>query len=100
LRAAAAKIGKEHPEVASVRLYGSMARGDHVGTSDADILIVLRAGALGDPLARIREFCADFRLPVPVDLLVYSEAQVARRIQSSDPQFDRLWKESLDLLSE
>ena len=100
LRDAAARIRKEHPEVSSVRLFGSVARGDHVGTSDADILIVVRAGEPGDPLAWIRAFYGYFRLAVPVDILVYSEDQIARRMQSADPQFARLWKESLELHSE
>lgn len=98
LRDIAAKISRERMDVVSIRLFGSLARGDHVGTSDADILIVLQGNRIDDPLDRIRSFYSYFRLPVPVDILVYSEAQIEERLQSGDPQFARLWKESVDLL--
>ena len=39
LRQIASRLQKEHPEVAEVRLFGSLARGDQTGTSDVDILI-------------------------------------------------------------
>jgi predicted nucleotidyltransferase len=97
LSAVAAKIREERPEVVSVRLFGSIARGDQVGTSDADVLIVLRAGTQGDPVDWIRTYYGYFRLPVPVDLLVYGEDQVAGRLNAGDLQFTRLWTESLDL---
>lgn len=100
LRAAAVRIRDEHPEVVSVRLFGSLARGDHTGTSDADILIVLQQGLAGDPLAWIQTFYGYFSLPVPVDILVSDEAQAARRLGSGDPQFGRLWNESLNLLAQ
>ena len=97
LSAVAAKIREERPEVVSVRLFGSIARGDQVGTSDADVLIVLRAGTQGNPVDWIRTYYGYFRLPVPVDLLVYNEDQVAGRLNAGDLQFTRLWTESLDL---
>ncbi len=78
----------------SIRIFGSIARGDQVGTSDADILIVVRSGTEGDPLRRIRSFYGYFRLPVPIDLLVYSEDQVSRLLDEKDPHFTRLWTES------
>ena len=98
LKSVASRVCREHPEVASIRLFGSLARGDHVGTSDVDILIVLLGGEAGDPLERIRAYLGCFKLPVAVDLLVYTEDDVADRIRSCDPQFERLWSESLDLL--
>ena len=36
----ATRIRARHPEVREVRLFGSLARGDQTGTSDADLLIV------------------------------------------------------------
>jgi hypothetical protein len=38
------------------------------------------------------------RLPVPVDVLVYNEAQVAKRLSSGDLQFERLLNQSIELL--
>lgn len=96
LRVIAARILIEHPEVLSIRLFGSVARGDQVGTSDADVLIVVRGAPPVDPLEQIRKFYAYFKMPVPVDLLVFGEEDVRRRI-GADPWFDRVWTESLDL---
>jgi predicted nucleotidyltransferase len=93
----AARIRETHSEVLSVRLFGSVARGDQAGISDLDVLIILKGGEPGDPLHWIRRFYAWFRLPVAVDLLVYSEIQVAERLQSGDPWMARIWKESIVL---
>lgn len=100
LRAIAHRICQERPEVVSIRLFGSLARGDQVGTSDADVLIILRSGTEGDPVGWIRSFYGYFRLSVPVDILVYTEDQVAERLKERDPQFMRLWTESISLLSQ
>lgn len=99
LSAIANRICQERPEVVSIRLFGSLARGDQVGTSDADVLIILRSGTEGDPVGWIRSYYGYFRLSVPVDILVYAEDQVAERLKEKDPQFTRLWTESISLLS-
>jgi hypothetical protein len=93
----AALIRSDRPEVASVRLFGSIARGDHSGLSDADILIVLRGDTPVHPLESSRAFYPYFNLPLPTDVLVCSEAQAARRLKSNDPQFTRIWQESVEL---
>lgn len=97
LRAIAARLLAEHPEVSAVRLFGSLARGDQVGTSDADVLIVLRGEAQGDPLELVRRFQPHFDLPIGVDLLVLSEEQIARRLRAKDPFIARIWRESWEL---
>ena len=95
IRSVAARIRHEHPEVVSIRLFGSIARGDHVGTSDADILVVLRSGTPGHPIDWIRAYYGYFRLPLPIDLLVYAENQITARLDSGDLQFNRLCDESV-----
>ncbi len=99
LRAVAVRIGELHPEVVSVRLFGSIARGDQVGTSDVDVLIVLHEGEEGDPLEWVRRYYPYFDFPLPVDLLVYSEGQVSRRLNSKDPWFEQVWRECLLLFT-
>jgi predicted nucleotidyltransferase len=94
LSAIAGQICAEHPEVKSVRLFGSIARGDQVGMSDVDVLIVLRGGEQVEPLQQIRLFYPYFDLPIGVDLLVYTEEQIARRLQAGDAFMTRLWEES------
>jgi predicted nucleotidyltransferase len=94
LSAIAGQICAEHPEVKSVRVFGSIARGDQVGTSDVDVIIVLRGGEQGELLQQIRLFYPYFDLPVGVDLLVYTEEQIARRLQAGDAFMTRIWEES------
>ena len=96
LKTIASKIKAQHPEVLSVRIFGSLARGDQVGTSDVDVLIILRGTESGDPIEWIRRYYGYFRLPIPVDLLVYNEAQIEQRLQADDPGFKCLWIESLE----
>jgi predicted nucleotidyltransferase len=87
----------EHPEVADVRVFGSIARGDHVGASDVDVLIVLRDGESGDPIERIRSFYPYFDLPIGVDLLVFTKDQLKHRREGGDAHLERIWQESQPL---
>jgi predicted nucleotidyltransferase len=97
LRDIARRLCAERPEVAEVRVFGSIARGDQVGTSDVDVLVVLDSGVLGDSIEQIRLFCTYFDLPIGVDVLVYTRDQLARRLQSGDAFVKRMWQESLVL---
>lgn len=97
LKTIAAHLSAEHPEVSSVRVFGSLARGDQVGTSDVDVLVVLRGEAQADPWELIRRFQPYFDLPLGVDLLVFSEEQIAHRLQAGDPFMSRIWRESWPL---
>ena len=97
LRAIAARLCAEHPEVRSVRVFGSLARGDQVGTSDVDVFIVLRGSEQPDPWAQIRKFQPYFDLPIGVDLLVFSEEQIARRLEAGDAFIAHIWQESMPL---
>ncbi|MBI4322075.1 MAG: nucleotidyltransferase domain-containing protein [Chloroflexi bacterium] len=96
LRQIASRVCADHREASSVRMFGSIARGDHVGTSDVDVLIVLRGAESCDELEQTRLFYPYFDLPIGVDLLVCTEDQVARRLQE-DPALRRLWQESIVL---
>jgi predicted nucleotidyltransferase len=63
----ARKIITEHREVKEVRLFGSLARGDQVGTSDVDILIILENDQVYSPLEQVRDYYPFFNLPIGVD---------------------------------
>ena len=96
LSSIARRIRVRHPEVREVRLFGSLARGDQTGTSDADLLIVLRPGQeLADPLELTRKYLRYFDLPIGVDLLIVSQEEIIRRRQAGDRFLDRLLNESL-----
>lgn len=97
LSAIAKRIHRAHPEVVSVRVFGSIARGDQTGTSDADVMIVLRGARPIDPLAQIRLFQSYFDLPIGVDVLVFPEGEVTRRIQAGDGFMTQIWNESVPL---
>jgi len=93
LRAIARQICAQHPQVKSVRVFGSIARGDQVGTSDVDVMIVLRGSGEGE-FEHVCSFYPYFDLPIGVDLLVLTEGQIARRLQAEDAFMARVWKES------
>jgi len=97
LREIARRLYVERPDVIDVRVFGSIARGDQVGTSDVDVLILLRDSELEDPVERIRSFYPYFDLPVGVDVLVYTQDQLSRRLEVGDPFVARMWRESLAL---
>ena len=63
----ARKIITERREVKEVRLFGPLARGDQVGTSDVDILIILESDLVYSPLEQVRDYYPYFDLPIGVD---------------------------------
>jgi len=99
LRAIARRIKRDHNNVLDVRVFGSIARGDHVGTSDVDVLVVLADAPehedLPAKIERSRLFYPYFDLPIGVDLLVYTSAE----IEQGSPFLARIYTESVSLLS-
>ncbi|MDZ4158623.1 MAG: nucleotidyltransferase domain-containing protein [Anaerolineaceae bacterium] len=87
------------PEVAEVRLFGSLARGDQTGTSDADILVVLQSESKPDYTERVRSYSRYFDLPIGVDLLLLTQAEITCRLQENEAWMQRVWQESLPLCS-
>jgi len=97
LREVAGQIRAAQPEVKEIRVFGSIARGDQTGLSDVDVLVVLWGHDGDDPLERIRAFYPYFDLPIGVDLLVYTEEEITRRLREGDVFMQRLWAESVRL---
>ncbi len=95
LRATAARIRAEHPEVTEVRLFGSVARGDQTGTSDVDILILLAGTADPDSLDRILAFLPYFDLDRGADLLVLTEEELQARLHDGNAFVKQAFAESL-----
>ncbi len=73
LRAWAERAAGAHPELCSVGLFGSYARGDWGVGSDADVLIVVDR-AQRPFVERARDWDLS-PLPVPADVLVYDPAE-------------------------
>jgi len=75
LRRAVAEAKARHPEIVKVYLFGSLVDGSWTADSDADLMVVVRA--------RFTEFGDSCRYQIyadsiPVDSLVYSEADFER----------------------
>jgi len=87
----------ERPEVSEIRVFGSIARGDYTGTSDVDVLVILRDTPEKDNLALIRKFYSYFDLPVGVDLIVLTEDQIKTRLEDKDPFVTQILEESYPL---
>lgn len=83
LRQAIHHLTMEHPEIEEVWLFGSLARGEAVPGSDADVLIVLTESALPfvQRYAHYQpEFCG-----VGVDVLAYTRDELARMQAEGNP---------------
>ena len=77
---------ENHPEVEEVWLFGSLARGDAVPGSDADLMVLLNESHLRfleRPLYYQLDFCG-----VGTDVLVYTHAEL-NRMQSAGNHFFR-----------
>jgi len=98
LCAIARRIQADHSQVQDVRVFGSIARGDHVGTSDVDVLIILTSAPaqipLANPVERGRPFYPYFTLPIGIDLLVYTIAEIER----GNRFISHIYEESVSLL--
>lgn len=84
LRARAAELLASRPDVVSVRLFGSLARGAGHPGSDADLFIVLRDGA-APFLERIPDLARCFGgVGVGCDVIAYTETEAAALRASGD----------------
>ena len=85
-----------HPEVERAVLFGSLQRGDAVPGSDADVLAVVAATGLPFP-----ERAAAYRpegVGVPVDLFVYTRAELEDMVAVGNLLVSRALAEGRDLL--
>ena len=75
LKRAVARLAETHPEIDEVWLFGSLARGDAVPGSDADLLIVL-SDSQSPFLDRSVRYQPDF-CGIGVDVLAYTRSELA-----------------------
>ncbi len=87
VRAWAAQLAAQRPDVLRIGCIGSYARGDWGVGSDLDIVIVLERSDQPFELRAV-EFDAT-KLPVPVDLLAYTESEF-HEIVGSGTRFGRV----------
>ncbi len=80
-------LKKELPWVREVYLFGSLARGDHTGTSDMDILVVaqgLTRENFRELYSRVYDLLAS-RLEISFDLILAPQEERERYLQSLGP---------------
>jgi uncharacterized protein len=75
-RAWAAGMAAERPEVLRIGCFGSYARGDAGVGSDLDLVAIVRHAAV--PFVERSATWPAEQLPVPADLLVYTDAEWER----------------------
>jgi len=99
------------PRVIAVGLFGSLARGDALPSSDADLLIVLSTHPQPLWFHRIPEYAAAFQdTALPVEPFPYTQEEIARMLSQpglirtalreliplgGDSEVFRRWQESL-----
>ncbi len=98
LRQISQQVCGDHPEVKGIHLFGSLARGDQVGTSDIDILVILKGSFRGDPIDQSLEYSHHYRLPIGVDLLMTGDVELAERLAENDPFYTKIWQEQISLI--
>ncbi len=76
LRRWASQTARQHPDLVRLGVFGSYARGNAGVGSDLDIVVIVHASDCR-PEERTRGWDTT-ALPVPVDLLVYTEEEWAR----------------------
>ncbi len=83
---------RRHPELVRLGCFGSYARGDQGPGSDLDLVAVVREAE--EPFERRGLSWRTEDLPVPADLLVYTEAEW-RRVTGRGDRFERTMAEEV-----
>ncbi len=84
-----------HPEIEQVLLFGSLARGDAVPGSDADLLLILSSAELPF-LERIPRYLPE-GLPLGVDLFPYTQEEIDRMLAEGNQFIRQAMKEGTPL---
>ena len=88
-------LKKERQDVISIILFGSLAKGNYTGGSDADIIIIVKHSQK-DLVERIFEFRKYFlNCSIPVDVLVYTEEEIKK--MQHEGFIDSVMKEGVNL---
>lgn len=95
LKAVARQMKANHPEIEQVLLFGSLARGEAVPGSDADLLVILSSS--DQPfLERIPRYLP-VGLPVGVDVFPYTREEIDRMLDNGNLFIRQAVEESIAL---
>lgn len=95
LKTAAREMKARHPEIERVLLFGSLARGEAVPGSDADLFIILSTADRPIP-DRIPRYLPE-ALPIGVDVFPYTREEIRRKLTEEDPFIRRALQEGIEL---
>ena len=90
-RAWASGVARQTPAILALGYFGSYSRGDWGFGSDLDVVAVLERCTESFERRRLQPQYLDY-LPVPVDLLIYSQSEFAE-LPLGSPHFARLMLE-------
>ncbi len=88
-------MAEDHPEVEEVWLSGSLARGDVIPGSDADLMVLLNDSQLPfleRPLHYQLHFCG-----IGTDVLVYTRAELMQMQNEGNHFFQEIYSEGICL---
>jgi len=95
LEAVARRMKARHPEIERVLLFGSLARGEAVPGSDADLLVIL-SSADRPFMERIPKYLPA-GLPLGVDVFPYTRDEIERMVAENNHFMRRAIKEGIAL---
>ena len=97
LKRVARGIIKKDQAVVEISLFGSLAKGDYTGSSDADILIVLKNDSKRF-IDRIPHYLGQFlQADVPVDVFPYTLSELEELGKGKNPFIKRIQDEKIIL---
>ncbi|HXF03798.1 MAG TPA: nucleotidyltransferase domain-containing protein [Blastocatellia bacterium] len=98
LRAFAAQLRRQHPEIEKVLVFGSLVRGDCVPGSDVDLLVVLRESNVSF-LERIPQYTPS-NFPVAVDVFPYTCEELEHMLREGNTFIQEALAEGIEVPSE
>ncbi|MBI2830062.1 MAG: nucleotidyltransferase domain-containing protein [Chloroflexi bacterium] len=93
VKQAVRRLARRRPEIRKVVLFGSLARGDAVPGSDADLLVVLADS--DRPFLDRMPLYRPTRVPVGVDVFPYTEEELTEMIKESNAFVKRALSEGM-----
>jgi uncharacterized protein len=95
LRVVARQMKARHPEIEQVLLFGSLARGEAVPGSDADLLVVL-SSASQPFMERVPRYLPT-GMPVGVDVFPYTQEEIDRMLAEGNHFIEQAMKDGMPL---
>ena len=95
LEAVARQMKARHPEIEEVLLFGSLARGEAVPGSDADLLVIL-SSASQSFMERVPRYLPT-GLPLGVDVFPYTRDEIKRMLAQGNHFIRQAVKEAIVL---